>query len=32
VLARPGLGSDRVKIVISSGGAAKTGAFHILIA
>lgn len=32
VLARPGLGGDRVKIVIAQGGAVKTGVFQVVIA
>lgn len=31
VLARAALGSDRIKIVVSSGGASKTGTFHFLV-
>lgn len=31
VLASPGLGNDRVKIVIAQGGATKSGTFHILL-
>jgi hypothetical protein len=32
VQARPALGNDRIKIVIASGGATKTGTFHFLVA
>lgn len=32
VQARAAVGNDRVKIVVSSGGATKTGTFHILVA
>lgn len=32
VQARPGVASDRVKIVIAQGGNAKVGTFHILVA